>query len=442
MAEEHLQPGPTAWSLQALHLAYACGQLSPVAVAQAHLERIAAHDPALRAFIHVSAEQALLQAQASAQRWRSGRALGPLDGVPLALKDNIDVAGMPCTAGTAAFAVRQPPQDAAVWRKLAQAGAVLLGKLNMHEAALGATTDNPLYGRCMNPLRAGHTPGGSSGGSAAAVAAQLCVAALGTDTMGSVRIPAAYCGVFGFIATRGAVSLEGIVPLSPSLDAVGPLARSGQDLAAVAACLLSLDLPAPASWAGLRVGMLSQVEGVAMEPEVAQAWQATCRALQAAGAQLQSVSWPAWEPARARLNALLVTEVEAAAYWYGELGADLPGLSDGLAAMLRYGHALDPAKRQRAFDAMALLRQSAAAVFAGVDVLLLPTTPQRSFAHGQPAPASQADFTVLANLLGAPALSFPCQGGEGLPASCQLLAPPGQDALLLSLAPLLDRLHT
>jgi aspartyl-tRNA(Asn)/glutamyl-tRNA(Gln) amidotransferase subunit A len=441
MAEETSPREITHWGARQLHQAYRQGLTNPVEVAHAHLQRIHEQDPGLRAFIAVSADMALAQAQASAQRWARGQALGPLDGIPVALKDNIDVAGLACTAGTAAMAGRRPTTDAPVWRTLSQAGAVLLGKLNMHEAALGATTDNAVYGRCINPLREGHTPGGSSGGSAAAVAARLCAAALGTDTMGSVRIPAAYCGLFGFMASRGALSLEGVVPLAPTLDALGPLARSGADVAALAACLLGQTLPPARNLQGLRVGLLPQVEQVAMEPEVAQAWQRCCRTLQDAGATLHTVSLPAWEPARSRVQALLVTEVEAAAFWLGLLGPELPGLSAELVAMLRYGHGLDAAKRQRAFDGVAALRGSAQALFADIDVLLLPTTPGRSFAHGQAAPANQADLTALANVLGAPALAFACAVEGGLPASCQLLAAPGHDALLLGLAQTLDTLR-
>ena len=431
----------THGTMHELHQAFSQGRSNPVEVTQAYLQRITELDPALRAFITVAAETALAQAQASADRWARGQPLGPLDGIPLALKDNMDVAGLPCTAGTQALAQRVPSQDATVWQRLAQAGAVLLGKLNMHEAALGATTDNAVFGRCMNPLREGHTPGGSSGGSAAAVAAHLCAAALGSDTMGSVRIPAAYCGLFGFMASHSALSLEGIVPLAPTLDAVGPLARTGADAATLAACLLGQALPPARSLQGLRVGLLPQVDAVQMEPEVAQAWQRSCQALQAAGAQLQTVALPAWEPARSRLQALLVTEAEAAAYWYGELGPELAGLSAELVAMLRFGHGLDAAKRSRAFEAVATLRAAAQPLFEGIDVLLLPTTPQRSFAHGQTVPANQADFTVLANLLGAPSLAFPCAVPGGLPASCQLLAAPGHDALLLGLAQSLDTLQ-
>lgn len=424
----------------ALHQAYAQGLTDPVAVTRAHLARIAQRNPALKAFVYVCEDLALQQAQASAKRWASGQPIGPLDGVVMALKDNIDVLGMPCTAGTAAYAQRMPAHDAPVYQRLRDAGMVLLGKLNMHEAALGATTDNPVYGRCINPLREGFTPGGSSGGSAAAVADHLCTIAMGTDTMGSVRIPAAYCGVMGMIPTRTRIPMDGIVPLSPTLDVAGPLARSGYDLAQTMACLLDIRL-APAAqdsvWRGLRVGILPQTDEVEMAPAVRQAWQATQQRLQTQGAQVQTVHLPDWSPARNRLHALLMSEWEGADYWLNALGPELPGLSVGLQKMLHYGARLGPEKRQVSQAAIDGLRAQAGALFADIDVLLLPTTPHTSFAHTDAAPASQADWACLANLLGAPALSFPCPT-EGLPVSCQLLSAPGQDERLLSLACALD----
>ena len=430
----------TLLNAAALQQAYAQGLCDPVAVTRAHLARIAKRNPALHAFVHVFSDLALQQAQASAERWAKGQPLGPLDGVVMALKDNIDVVGMPCTAGTAAYAQRMPMHDAPVYQRLRDAGMVLLGKLNMHEAALGATTDNPVYGRCMNPLREGFTPGGSSGGSAAAVADHLCTIAMGTDTMGSVRIPAAYCGVMGMIPTRSRLPMDGIVPLSPSLDVAGPLARSGYDLAQTMACLLGISI-APAAqasvWRGLRVGTLPQTTEVEMAPAVQAAWQATQQRLQAQGATLKTVALPDWSPARNRLHALLMSEWEGADYWLNALGPELPGLSAGLQKMLHYGARLGPEKRQASQAAIDGLRAQAEALFANIDVLLLPTTPHTSFAHTEAAPASQADWACLANMLGAPALSFPCPS-EGLPVSCQLLAAPGQDERLLSLACSLD----
>ena len=430
----------TLLNAAALQQAYAQSLYDPVAVTRAHLTRIAQRNPALQAFVHVCEDLAFQQAHASAQRWASGQPLGPLDGVVMALKDNIDVFGMPCTAGTGAYAQRMPGSDAPLYQRLRNAGMVLLGKLNMHEAALGATTDNPVYGRCMNPLREGFTPGGSSGGSAAAVADHLCTIAMGTDTMGSVRIPAAYCGVMGMIPSRTRLPMDGIVPLSPTLDVAGPLARSGHDLAQVMACLLGVNLATATdanAWRGMRVGILPQTNEVEMAPAVQVAWQVTQQRLQAHGAALKTVALPDWSPARNRLHALLMSEWEGADYWLDALGPELPGLSVGLQKMLHYGAGLPLPKRQGSQVAIDGLRAQAMRLFAGIDVLLLPTTPHTSFAHTETAPASQADWACLANMLGAPALSFPCPTAD-LPVSCQLLAAPGQDQRLLSLACALD----
>lgn len=207
----------------------------------------------------------------SLERWVQGRPIGPLDGAPIALKENIDVAGLPCTAGTEAFRQRIPDRDAAAYRRLRGAGAVLLGKLNMHEGAFGGSTDKKAYGRCINPLKVGFTAGGSSGGSGAAVAAGLCVAALGTDTMGSIRVPASYCGIFGFKPTNGAISTEGVIPLSFTLDTVGPMARCAIDIVAVTEILIPWSTR-PCShtaigWQGIRVGHPRQLQLIDLQPQ-------------------------------------------------------------------------------------------------------------------------------------------------------------------------------
>src|SRR5262249_46782901 len=224
-------------SVRNLSVGFARGEPNPVDTAEALLSCIANDDPELRCFITVDREGALRAAAASRDRHAARRALGPLDGIPVAVKDNIDMAGLPRTAGTEAFRPRIPRPEPPVVERLKRAGAVILGKLNMHEAAFGGTTDNPVFGRCMNPLLPGHTPGGSSGGSGAAVAAGFCTAALGTDTMGSVRLPAAYCGIWGFKPTRGEIQTKGVVPLSVTLDTVGPLARTAADLGIFAEAL-------------------------------------------------------------------------------------------------------------------------------------------------------------------------------------------------------------
>jgi aspartyl-tRNA(Asn)/glutamyl-tRNA(Gln) amidotransferase subunit A len=424
--------------------AYRAGRLDPLAVTHDHLERISSLDAAIRSYLMVAREPALAAAARSSERWRRGRPIGALDGIPVALKDNIDVAGLPCTAGVEAFRHRVPTLDAPAYRRLHDAGAVVLGKLNMHEAALGGTTDNRAYGRCINPLMPDHTPGGSSGGSGAAVAAGLCVAALGTDTMGSVRVPASYCGVYGYKPSHAAISTAGVVPLSFTLDTVGPLARSAADLEVLAATLLQagdrLAMPPICAWRGLRIGRPRQLDSVDLQSAVAAAFENLLQRLAREGADIVNVDLPAWDPPRARRAGLLVTEAEGAAFWERQLGTGLGGLSGELAAMLRYPATAGLAKIIAAYELIEAVRVDCRRAFADVDLLALPTTPQTCFAHNGVPPVNQADCTALANFARAPALAFPLATG-GLPASAQLLAAPEQDRRLLALAAAIDGLR-
>ena len=207
------------------------GSVSPVDLTTECLRRIERLNPELNAFITVTGEQALAQARQAENEIRGGRWRGPLHGIPIAFKDNIDTAGIRTTAGSGVFANRIPTEDAEVVRRLKASGCVTLGKLNMHEFAFGGTSIASKFGAVHNPWKIDYIPGGSSGGSAVAVAAGLCYGALGTDTLGSVRIPAAHCGVVGLKPTYGRVSIRGIVPLSPSIDHAGPLARTVADAA-------------------------------------------------------------------------------------------------------------------------------------------------------------------------------------------------------------------
>jgi Asp-tRNA(Asn)/Glu-tRNA(Gln) amidotransferase A subunit family amidase len=428
---------PRALGIAELAESYGRGRCDPVAVTDAYLAAIAAQDGALRSFITVTGETARMEAEASRRRWAEKRPLGMLDGVPVAIKDNIDVAGLPCTAGVAAFRERVPRQDAAVITGLRQQGAVMLGKLNMHEGAFGATTDNPVYGRCINPVRPGYSPGGSSGGSGAAVAAGLCVAALGTDTMGSVRVPAAYCGVFGFKPSNAAVSTEGVVPLSPTLDSVGVLACSASDMAIMAAALLQPSTPASAPCSaplvGVRVGVPQQMAQVELQPSIGTTYDRFVSLLSAIGMVIVPLDLPFWHPGKARRAGLLVTEAEAAAFYTNQLGPDLPGLSPGFAAMLRYPAQAGSARVAAAYETIAAVRRGCLDTFGAVDLIVSPTTPQTSFPHDSPAPPDQAECTALANFARAPAFSLPF-GADPLPIGMQLMAAPGKDEFLLSVA--------
>jgi aspartyl-tRNA(Asn)/glutamyl-tRNA(Gln) amidotransferase subunit A len=418
------------------------GTADPVAACEHYLARIAQHNPALNAYLWVDAPRSLAMARDSQQRWAQGRPLSPWDGLPIAIKDNVDVQGWPCSAGTQADRERRPHADALVVQHLRSLGLVVLGKLNMHEGALGATNANPTYGDCINPWRAGFTPGGSSGGSAAAVRAQLCAAAIGTDTMGSVRVPASYCGVTAFKPSAGRVSNQGVVPLCHMLDTVGWLTACVADAQALASSLWSHGPAVPlaheasssratatAAVRPLRVGRLVQADQVSLDPVVAQAYAQLCEQLTQAGVQWVDVDVPLWQPTTLRQAGLLLSERDGAAYWTDRLGADLPGLSEGFARMLRYPERAGAAKLAQAQALLDTVRADAARVFGAVDLLLMPTTPQTAFHHDAPVPVNQADFTALANVWGAPALAFPLRTGD-LPASAQLLAAPGQDEAL------------
>lgn len=433
---------PSLLSVRALVQAYRAGTLDPVTVAQSLLDEIDSRNPQLRAFITVAHARALADAQASRARYRAGQALGPLDGVPIAIKDNVDVAGLPCTAGSAALKSRIPLKDAPAAARLFAAGAVLLGKLNMHEGALGATTDNEAYGRCINPLHPEHTPGGSSGGSGAAIAAGLCSAAVGSDTMGSIRIPAAYCGVFGYKPGNDTVPAQGVVPLCHQLDVAGPLATTAADCEVVARIMMGFAPPQHAhatSWRGLKVGVPIQSDAVALEPEVSDGFRNFRAALEAQGARFVPIDLAHWDPTRARRAGLLASEADALTWWRAEIGHDLPGVSETFGAMLRYAERAGADKVTAARQALNELRSHAVSAFSSVDLIALPTAPQSSFMHDTPAPINQADLTALANFYGCGAWAIPIESGNRV-VSVQLMAAPGKDDWLLSFASALDAL--
>jgi aspartyl-tRNA(Asn)/glutamyl-tRNA(Gln) amidotransferase subunit A len=272
--------------------------------------------------------------------------------------------------------------------------------------------------------------------------------------MGSVRVPASYCGVTAYKPSAGLVFNVGVVPLCHMLDTVGWLTQSVADAQALASSLWPMgqtllsaheSLPSPslatatatatatasASTRPLRLGRLVQAAHVALDPEVALAYAQLCEQLTQDGVVWVDVDVPLWQATAMRQAGLLLSERDAAAYWTAHLGEDLTGLSEGFARMLRYPERAGAAKLAQAQALLDTVRADAARVFATVDLLLMPTTPQTAFHHNDPVPVSQADFTALANVWGAPALAFPLRTGD-LPASAQLLAAPGQDDVLLA----------
>lgn len=351
---------------------------------------------------------------------------GPLAGLTVGIKANIAVADLPWTGGMGLYRDRLSDRDAAVVTQLRAAGATILGTLNMHEAALGATTDNPFFGQTQNPHRIGYTPGGSSGGSAAAVAAGLCDLALGTDTLGSIRIPAAYCGVYGLKPTHGVLSQDGLICLEPSFDVIGPLAAS---VALVEAGWRALGgSPAAHSPSLSRLMLLEDLGGVAIEPAVERAHARAIAALDLPTRSMALTDTPG-TLREAGLGACI-------AYLSDELGdaAHGAGISPALAAILTLGSRLPPRP-----ELIARAKAQLIDALGDDGLLLLPTAPQTAFPHSQRAPANQADFTTLASIAGLPALSLPAGwGDDGLPVGVQIIGPAGSEAALFATARQLD----
>jgi aspartyl-tRNA(Asn)/glutamyl-tRNA(Gln) amidotransferase subunit A len=352
---------------------------------------------------------------------------GPLAGLTLGVKSNIMVRDLPWTGGMGLYRHRIAARDAEVVARLRNAGAMVLGSLNMHEAALGAHTDNAFFGRTHNPHRHGYTPGGSSGGSGAAVAAGLCDIALGTDTLGSVRIPAAYCGVYGLKPTLGAVSSDGLAFLEPGLDCIGPL-TANLDLIEAAWQVMASN---PGEDKGFdHACLLEQHGGVELESTVAAAFDRAIGLLPLTTAMLDLPD----SLTEIRMAGL----IDAARWLIADLGpeyrADNPGLSDELKSVLKAVGGMTPRPEVLARNRAALrdaLGDSA--------VLIMPTAPQAAFAHGTRAPSNQADFTSLASIAGLPALSLPAGWtNDGLPVGIQLVGPPHSELGLIDLARQLD----
>ncbi len=440
----------------ALSRALVAGEISAVEATRAYLARIDRDNGRLRAFVHVDGDAAFAQAEDSDERRRKGGSRGPLDGVPIAAKDNIDIAKMPTAGGIGHYRDVIAREDAFIMRTLREAGAVFLGKLNMHEGALGATTDNPFFGRCENPLKVGYTPGGSSGGSGAAVAAGLCAGALGTDTLGSVRIPAAYCGVTGIKPTFGLLSTRGVMPIAWTLDHVGYLAPCVADLRVLLHASAQFDRTWPharkapysagrirnrGSVAGLRVGTIARFDGTDIEPEILAAYQSSIAAFAAAGATLIDVRLPGHDFTRVRRECLLMIEMEGAAIHGEAVAADPGGFSAEFRSMIAFGAKQTGPRAAVSYRRLAEVRTLLANAVESIDVLLLPTAAQTAFPFTQPAPANQADLCGIANILEAPAGCIPWgTGRDGLPVSMQIVGRRFEDDLVLDVLQVMEQL--
>jgi aspartyl-tRNA(Asn)/glutamyl-tRNA(Gln) amidotransferase subunit A len=453
--------------------AYRRGETTPSAVTAAYLSRIEDLDGRIGAYLTVLRDDALAAARAADQRYRDGAPLGPLDGVPLALKDVLCTRGVPTTCGSRILAGFVPPYDATVVARLKAGGAVVLGKTNMDEFAMGSSTEYSAFKPTRNPWDLGRVPGGSSGGSAAAVAAGLAAASLGTDTGGSIRQPAAFCGVVGLKPTYGRVSRYGLVAFASSLDQIGPLTRTVRDAAQVLAVIAgvdahdatSVDVPVPDYGAdlerrvrGLRLGIPGEyfVEGT--DPEIERAVREAIGVLHSLGAVSQAVSLPTTEYALAAYYLIAPAEASSnlARYDGVKYGLRVPGGRDlvDMSGRTRAAGFGPEVKRRimlgtyalsagyydayygHAQKARTLVRRDFDRAFATVDVIVAPTTPNVAFKHGEKAdPLSMYlndAFTLPANLAGLPGLSVPCGfSAAGLPIGLQLIGRAFDEATLL-----------
>jgi len=464
---------PTDLTLRELADALAAGELSSEEATRACLDRIRATDERLGAFLHVAEETALARARESDRRRREGNALGALDGVPVALKDNISTAGMPTTCASRILEGYVPPFDATVARRLGDAGAVVLGKVNLDEFAMGSTTETSAYRVTRNPWDLSRSPGGSSGGSAAAVAARQVYGALGTDTGGSIRQPASHCGVVGIKPTYGRCSRYGVVAYASSLDQVGTFGRTVEDAAILLQAIAghdpldstSVSEPVPdwvaatrgASVEGMRLGIPKEYFVQGVDPEVEGAIRAAIATLVSLGAKVEEISLPHTEYAIAAYYVVAPAEASSNLARFDGIRYGLSvregGLRDVYLKTRAAGFGPEVKRRIlagtwalssgnyeqysiRAQKVRTLIRRDFEEAFKRVDAIVTPVAPTAARRLGEkaedPVEAYLADvFTLACNLAGLPGMSVPCGfTSKGLPVGMQLLGRPMDEATL------------
>jgi aspartyl-tRNA(Asn)/glutamyl-tRNA(Gln) amidotransferase subunit A len=477
-------------SARAIRDGIVAGRFSAVEVCRAFLDRTMVQNPALNAFTHIAADRAIERAEAVDRQRAAGDTLGPLAGVPVGIKDNLCVRGMRTTAASKMLDRFVPPYDATVVERLERAGAVIIGKTNCDEFAMGSSNENSAYGPVHNPWSPDRAPGGSSGGSAAAVAARCAPLALGSDTGGSIRQPAAFCGVLGLKPTYGRVSRYGLLAFASSLDQVGPFARSAADAALVLNVLAGADRadatashePVPdfaaglsGHIAGLRVGVPRAFVAEGVDLTVRRAFDDALETLRGCGAVLVDIELP--HATHAIPVYYLVATAEAssnlARYDGVRYGFRSPNANASLKEMYSRtrseGFGAEVKRRimlgtyvlsagyydafyLKAQQVRTLVRRDYDAAFERVDVVAMPTTPTPAFRLGEktddPIQMYLADvFTVSANLAGLPAISIPCgfadpsdePGGARLPVGLQLTGRMFDEATLLKAADAYER---
>ncbi|MGW7448559.1 Asp-tRNA(Asn)/Glu-tRNA(Gln) amidotransferase subunit GatA [Kitasatospora sp. NPDC054795] len=450
--------------------AIAKGEVSAVEVAQAHLDRIDAVDKKVNAFLHVDTEGALAAARAVDEKRAKGEELGPLAGVPLALKDVFTTKGIPTTCGSKMLEGWIPPYDATLTSRLKDAGVVILGKTNMDEFAMGSSTENSAYGVTGNPWDLSRIPGGSGGGSAAALAAFEAPLAIGTDTGGSIRQPGAVTGTVGVKPTYGSVSRYGLVAFSSSLDQGGPCARTVLDAALLHEAIAghdpldstSIDAPVPAvveaarmrDIRGMRIGVVKEFAGEGYQAGVMQRFNESVELLRELGAEVVEVSCPSFTLALPAYYLIAPSECSSNlarfdAMRYGlRVGDDGSRSAEEVTALTREAGFGDEVKRRIILGTYALssgyydayygsaqkvrtlISRDFDAAFAGVDVLVSPTTPTTAFPIGERADDPMAMYladlcTIPSNLAGNAAMSLPVglAPEDNLPVGLQIIAP-------------------
>jgi aspartyl-tRNA(Asn)/glutamyl-tRNA(Gln) amidotransferase subunit A len=426
--------------------------VSPVELTRSCLERIERLNPKLNAFITVTAERALAQARELENERQRGRWRGSLHGIPVALKDNIDTAGVRTTAASAVFGERIPAEDAEVVRRLRAAGAIIIGKLNLDEFAIGLTSTLSHFGPVHNPWKLDLIAGGSSGGSAAAVSAHLCYGALGSDTGGSIRIPAAYCGVVGLKPTYGLVSTRGLVPLSWSLDHVGPMCRSVADIALLLSAIASYDPQDSASvnaptinyaaalgtkTSALRVGISRTLFSEIADPEIKAAVNEAVSVLRSMTASVCDIELPSIPEG----TWVKVALAEAYVFHAPLLARGAEGYNPIIRKRAELGSTISAKDYIEARRHVERLRRVIGDAFSGVDLIVAPTayvppvTIEQSFREEQNLTRPPLTPAPAFNIYGLPTVSVPCGFiSSGLPVGLQISGPRLGEAKVLALA--------
>jgi len=456
MAHSQATDDPAVLSLAEASRRIGTGAVSPTQLTEACLDRIRAYNPKINAWITVMRDQALAQAKVLGDEQRAGRIRGPLHGIPIGIKDNIDTAGVRTTAASAVFEDRVPAEDSEVVRRLRASGAVLIGKCNLHEFAQGGTSAISFFGPVRNPWKLERNAGGSSGGSAAAVSTSCCYAALGTDTGGSIRTPASYCGVVGFKPTYGRVSIRGIIPLVWSLDHCGPLARTVEDAAMVLQQIAgydrfdvsSVDYPVPNYAAAIgapvsqfRIGIPPRFYDT-LDDDVARAMDDALALLNRITKGSREVTLPSLVDASIGASS---GPVGAESYAYHEpyITHDRGGYQPQTVRIFERAAQTKASDYIRAWRELQLIRRTIDDVFQSVDVLVTPTrrrTPRtvdaeiKRASSEKPLPP-EPENTRPFDAYGLPTISIPCGfSKDGLPVGLQISGPHFGEISVLALA--------